>query len=74
MNSCNTDIFFSNYYHLQSVCFELISVSLICIHSSDLSSTDDKNSGESFSTSNSGSMSAMMLVNFPAQKHKAPVS
>ena len=24
MNSCNTDIFFSNYYHLQSVRFELI--------------------------------------------------
>ena len=23
MNSCNTDIFFSNYYHLQSVRFEL---------------------------------------------------
>ena len=23
MNSCNTDIFFSNYYHLQSVCFEM---------------------------------------------------
>ena len=22
MNSCNTDIFFSNYYHLQSVRFE----------------------------------------------------
>ena len=24
MNSCNTDIFFSNYYHLQSVRFELL--------------------------------------------------
>ena len=24
MNSCNTDIFFSNYYHLQSVRFEFI--------------------------------------------------
>ena len=24
MNSCNTDIFFSNYYNLQSVRFELI--------------------------------------------------
>ena len=24
MNSCNTDIFFSNYYHLQSVRFEHI--------------------------------------------------
>ena len=24
MNSCNTDIFFRNYYHLQSVRFELI--------------------------------------------------
>ena len=24
MNSCNTDIFFSNYYHLQSVRFELV--------------------------------------------------
>ena len=24
MNSCNKDIFFSNYYHLQSVRFELI--------------------------------------------------
>ena len=23
MNSCNTDIFFSNYYHLQSVRFDL---------------------------------------------------
>ena len=23
MNSCNADIFFSNYYHLQSVHFEL---------------------------------------------------
>ena len=23
MMICNTDIFFSNYYHLQSVCFEL---------------------------------------------------
>ena len=26
MNSCNTDIFFSNYYNLQSVCFELMVV------------------------------------------------
>ena len=26
MNSCNTDIFFSNYYHLQSVRFELHSL------------------------------------------------
>ena len=25
MNSCNTDIFFSNYYHLLSVHFELLS-------------------------------------------------
>ena len=24
MNSCNTDIFFSNYYHLQSVRFEYV--------------------------------------------------
>jgi len=24
MNSCNKDIFFSNYYHLQSVRFELL--------------------------------------------------
>ena len=24
MNSCNTDIFFSNYYHLQSVRFEYL--------------------------------------------------
>ena len=24
INSCNTDIFFSNYYHLQSVRFELV--------------------------------------------------
>ena len=24
MNSCNTDIFFSNYYHLQSVRFEIL--------------------------------------------------
>ena len=24
MNSCNTDIFFSTYYHLQSVRFELV--------------------------------------------------
>ena len=31
MNSCNTDIFFSNYYHLQSVRFEQISqTSLSC--------------------------------------------
>ena len=26
MNSCNTDIFFSNYYYLQSVRFELTCV------------------------------------------------
>ena len=26
MNSCNTDIFFSNYYHLLSVRFELSSL------------------------------------------------
>ena len=26
MNSCNTDIFFSNYYHLQSVRFEMFIV------------------------------------------------
>jgi len=27
MNSCNTDIFFSNYYHLQSVRFEFVNIS-----------------------------------------------
>ena len=26
MKSCNTDIFFSNYYHLQSVRFEYLNV------------------------------------------------
>ena len=30
MNSCNTDIFFSNYYHLQSVRFELLLNWLCC--------------------------------------------
>ena len=29
MNSCNTDIFFSNYYHLQSVRFEYISLQIL---------------------------------------------
>ena len=29
MNSCNTDIFFSNYYHLQSVRFESIGCSVL---------------------------------------------
>ena len=29
INSCNTDIFFSNYFHLQSVCFELLVSSVL---------------------------------------------
>ena len=31
MNSCNTDIFFSNHYHLQSVRFDLQNYSIIII-------------------------------------------
>ena len=53
-------------------CKSLISVSLLCVHSSVLSSTDNKNSGKSFSTLNSGSISAMMLVNFPVVKTSRP--
>ena len=29
MNSCNTDIFFSNYYHWQSVRFEFVLVLIL---------------------------------------------
>ena len=29
MNSCNTGIFFNNYYHLQSVRFELLYTALV---------------------------------------------
>ena len=32
MNSCNTDIFFSNYYHLQSVRFEFILMPVVFTH------------------------------------------
>ena len=39
MNSCNTDIFFSNYYHWQSVRFELpslrISTVIIFFHTEE---------------------------------------
>ena len=31
MNSCNTDIFFSNYYHLQSVRFDVSNFHSKCV-------------------------------------------
>ena len=45
---------------------------MFLVPSSELDQKFDKNSGKSFSTSNSGSMSAMMLVNFPARNIKPP--
>ena len=50
MNSCNTDIFFSNYYHLQSVRFNLLvfCISLKLIRRRRLSHSGYRFSNETF--------------------------